>query len=378
MLMLEHDAKELLAAHGLTAPEASLATTARGVSPAFPPPWMVKAQIPAGGRGKSGGILRAETQEDLTFCLSALLGSRIKSHPVRECRIEQAVGSAREVYLSLSLDPRELCVRLLLSERGGVDIEAQGTQQLLVADAPPERAALVAAIEGLAEGLPRELRAPIREAGAKLAAAFLDLEAMLVEINPLFVRADGSWLAGDAKLILDDNALPRQDALRGLLHRRRSAYADAAFKHEHGFDFVVLDPHGEIGLVTTGAGLSMQLIDELVGLGARPFNFCDIRTGQMRGDPARLIHVLGQIAQGPNIRAILVNIFAGITDLAEFASLLVTAMNAVPELKAPVVARLVGHGEAAAAAILAASKLSLTIEPDLERAVALVSGSGDA
>ena len=96
-------------------------------------------------------------------------------------------------------------------------------------------------------------------------------------------------------------------------------------------------------MITTGAGLSMQLIDELKSQGRRPLNFCDIRSGQFRGDPARLIAVMRWIASRPTVRVVLVNIFAGITDLAEFARLLVQAAEAVPELRVPIVARLIGR-----------------------------------
>ena len=101
----------------------------------------------------------------------------------------------------------------------------------------------------------------------------------------------------------------------------------------------ILDPDGDIGLITTGAGLSMQLIDELVARGLSPFNFCDIRTGQFKGDPARLIQVMRWLAAGPNIHAVLINFFAGHTHLGEISRLLLQALDAVPELTAPITAR---------------------------------------
>src|SRR5262249_23183389 len=125
------------------------------------------------------------------------------------------------------------------------------------------------------------------------------------------------------------------------------------------------------GLITTGAGLSMQLIDELKAQGRRPLNFCDIRSGQFRGDPARLIAVIRWIVSRPNVRVVLVNIFAGITDLAEFGRLLVQATVQVPELRVPIVARLIGRNLANAIDILRESDLSVTVEPDLDRAIQL-------
>ena len=178
---------------------------------------------------------------------------------------------------------------------------------------------------------------------------------MLIEINPLFVYPDGRWVAGDAKIVTDDNALPRQKALESLVEARAAAYPDVARKHEHGFDYVVVDPEGEIGLLTTGAGLSMMLIDELRAAGLKPYNFLDIRTGGLRGETKRLTQVLKWIGEGQKVRVLLVNIFAGITDLGEFSRLLVEAIAAAPQLKVPVVARLVGNGLPAAREVLAAA-----------------------
>ena len=138
-------------------------------------------------------------------------------------------------------------------------------------------------------------------------------------------------MAGDAKVVVDLNAVQRQPRISAMIAARPDIYADANRKLREGFDYVELDPDGEIGLVTTGAGLSMMLIDELTARGGKPLNFCDIRTGQMRGSPARLQRVLEWIAARPSLRVVLVNIFAGITDLAEFATLLATAIEQTPE-----------------------------------------------
>jgi succinyl-CoA synthetase beta subunit len=187
-----------------------------------------------------------------------------------------------------------------------------------------------------------------------------------VEVNPLFVLDGGHWIAGDAKLVTDDNALPRQKDLEALVRTRAAAYPDVARKHEHGFDYVEVDPDGEIGLLTTGAGLSMMLIDELRAAGLKPFNFLDIRTGGLRGETKRLTQVLSWIGQGPKVRVLLVNIFAGITDLGEFSGLLVTALESAG-LKVPVVARLVGTNLASAREALA--KAGIPLHTDLDSAV---------
>jgi succinyl-CoA synthetase beta subunit len=133
---------------------------------------------------------------------------------------------------------------------------------------------------------------------------------------------------------------------------------------------VVVDPEGEIGLLTTGAGLSMMLIDELRAAGLKPYNFLDVRTGGLRGETARLVNVLKWISAGSSVRVLLVNIFAGITDLAEFSRLLVGALAQVPELKVPAVARLVGNGLPAAREVL--EKAGIHLYTDLDEALAEV------
>ena len=203
------------------------------------------------------------------------------------------------------------------------------------------------------------------------AEAFPALDALLLEINPLFIWPDGRWAAGDAKLIVDDNALPRQPAVQRLLEQRPWAYPETVIKWTEGFDYVDLHPDGEIGLVSTGAGLGMMVVDELEAQGLKARNFVDIRTGLLRGDPRRLIRVLEWIAAGPNLRVVLINVFAGVTHLGEFARLLLEALDRVPQVKVPVVARLVGTGLDEARAVLAASPRRIVLTTDLDEAVAM-------
>jgi len=224
------------------------------------------------------------------------------------------------------------------------------------------------AIDTLVGGMAPAKAAALRAAARRVASFFLEREAVLVEINPLFVRPDGTWLAGDAKIVTDDNALDRQPALRELVQRRADVYREVALKLEHGFDYVVVDADGEIGLLTTGAGLSMMLIDELRAAGLKPYNFLDIRTGGLRGETTRLVKVLQWIGEAPRVRVVLINIFAGITELGEFSKLLVSAIRQAPALKVPVVARLVGNGLPAARAVLAEADIAL--HTDLDAALA--------
>jgi succinyl-CoA synthetase beta subunit len=367
MLLVEADGKALLRAAGIAIPEATLAASA---GPALPGsgPWMVKAQVPVGGRGKAGGVVRCSTSAEVDDALTRLLRSQIKGHEVRSCLVESAVTGADEYYLSLILDPANYGVRVTLLREGGVDVEQAHNPGERSRLCPPEHHAIAAAVRELAAHEPSDRSAALIDTGEKLARLFLERELMLAEINPLFVGPHGC-IAGDAKIVVDLNAAYRQPELKSTIERNAASYPDAVRKLASGFDYVEVDPHGEIGLITTGAGLSMMLIDEMTARGAKPLNFLDIRTGLLRGDPARLTAALGWIAERKSVRAVLVNIFAGITDLAEFANLLCVALERTPALQVPVVARIVGNRFAEARAILAEKRPDIAVEEDLAAAL---------
>lgn len=373
MLLLEADGKRLLREAGMAVPEGIVLRDVAdaGTLPGSGP-WIAKAQVPVGGRGKAGGVRRVDRVDELGAVLGAMLGSHIKGCAVREVLVEE-VSAGAEHYLAVLVDAEAGALRLLYSSHGGMDVESRGFGDghgVSIAFAP-EPAALDEAIAGLLTSVPAERRDGLRTAATQLGRLVLQRQLLLAEVNPLFAVDARRWVAGDAKVVIDMNAVPGQPALRTLLEERRDAYPDAWRKVSEDFDFVEIDEGGEIGLVTTGAGLSMMLIDELVARGLKPYNFCDMRTGQMRGSPARLLRIFDWLAAARDVRVLIVNIFAGITDLAEFAKLLVDALRARPGFRPPVVARLIGNGEAAARAIVEANPdLLIRWEPDLERAIA--------
>jgi succinyl-CoA synthetase beta subunit len=369
MMLLEHDAKELLRALGLNVPEASLAIDAADAAHC-PVPVVVKAQVPAGGRGKAGGIRMARTAAERDAAVSDILGLTIKGHAVRAVRLEQPVEFVAEAYVSFTIDAARAKVRILMSPQGGIDIEDEASRHtLLSAEADLDADDMARHVAILCAELPEALQGPVQDAAKGLIGAFFALEAVMLEINPLFITPDGGWMIGDAKLVADDNAFERCGAVRERIASQPRLYPEAALKLEQGFDFVRLDANGRVGLVTTGAGLSMQLVDELTARGVPPFNFCDIRTGMFRGDPSRLIQVLGWILEGPSVDVIMVNFFAGATDLAETTRLLLIALERI-NTKTPVVARLIGNNLDAALEIIAEAGNPITVETDLDRAIA--------
>lgn len=368
MYLLEHDAKTLLARHGIPVPAGCLMSSSDLDAASLPPgPWVVKGQITAGGRGKAGLIKTADTTADVTARAQDIIGREAKGRTVKSVRVEQQVKGASEAYIALLLDPAEAGVRIIMAESGGMDIEALPKDALQAATAAPEMTAIIATAAGLAANIGGAAGQALAEAAARMAETFLQEEALLVEINPLFVYPDGRWVAGDAKVVTDDATLPRQPAQRALLQDAQAPYRETALKDVHGCDYVVVDPDGEIGLLTTGAGLSMMLIDEMRAAGLKPYNFLDIRTGGLRGETKRLVSVLNWMREGRRVRVLLINIFAGITELGEFSRLLVSALKDVPAFDVPVVARLVGNGMDAARGVLA--EAGITLHADLDDAL---------
>jgi succinyl-CoA synthetase beta subunit len=368
MLLIEADGKALFADHGIAVPPGVVVTAADIIAPpAETGPWMVKAQVPVGGRGKAGGVRLCGSADDVAAAVRGMLGARLKGHLVEACLIEQ-VASGEERYLAMMVDPPSYGIRVIYLAEGGVEVESADGAARAGVTCAPDVPAIVATLDVLLAREPEPIRAHVAALGRKLADMLLARELALAEINPLFV-SDAGCIAGDAKVVVDLGAVDRQTRIGDLIAARPSIYLDANRKLQEGFDYVELDPEGEIGLVTTGAGLSMMLIDEMTARGFKPLNFCDVRTGQMRGSPQRLMRVLEWITSRPSLRVVLVNIFAGITDLGEFAGLLAEAVASTPGLKVPVVARLVGRGADDARRVLAEKRPDIAVEEDLSAAL---------
>ena len=372
MLLIEADGKSLFRQIGIPVPD-GVVVEAETPLPALPGdgPWVVKAQVPVGGRGKAGGVAVCRNRQEVVDAVRRMIGRPIRGHVVRACLIERAVEGV-EAYVSLVVDAAEGAVRVMYSGDGGVDIE-QATRQggLMSVSCEADIESVRGGIAGLAGTMTPAAAAAFGPIAERLAVLLFEKELLLAEVNPLFLTSDGA-VAGDAKIVVDTNALERQPELLAFIDRRPQIYRDVWRKVHEGFDFIDLDDDGSIGLVTTGAGLSMMLIDELVTRGGKPINFCDIRTGQFRGSPERLIRVLEWLTEKKNIRVIFINIFAGITDLGEFARLLVQALERSPAQRVPVIARLVGTGEQAAIEYLKSARPGLSVYSDMEPALAKV------
>jgi succinyl-CoA synthetase beta subunit len=369
MLLIEADGKALFKAAGLPVPAGVFVTAGDAHELPGPGPWVVKAQVPVGGRGKAGGVVVCATPEEVDAALARIPGMTIKGHVVRACLVEAAARGG-EAYLSIIIDAASGGVRINFAREGGIGIEetaaSEGGLSTRVCGATLRE--VLSGFESLLGTVAPDLRVQVLPVAGKLAALFFEKQLLLAEINPLFTCERGA-VAGDAKVVLDVNVIETDAALAGLVLARPEIYRDVNRRIAEGFDFIDLDETGAVGLVTTGAGLSMMLVDELVAGGVRVANFCDIRTGQMRGDPARLVRVLSWLAEKPSLKAVFVNVFAGITDLAEFARILVEALRQCPTLTTPVIVRIVGSNEENAKSYLAAVRPDLAVYSDMEAAI---------
>jgi succinyl-CoA synthetase beta subunit len=334
MQLLEHDAKARLAAHGVAIPRGVLVaspTDAATAAHSIGGPVAVKAQVPIGGRGRAGAIKLVDPDR-AAQAADELLGSTFRGFPVDRVLVEQAIEAVRELYLGITVDPRLRRPVLLLGAAGGIDVEEGADSIARVSFSAcrslrPAQVWLAASRVGIADRAE-----PLIAIALAVADVFHSERARLVEVNPLVETNDGSFVAADVRIV-PASATDAGDTLDPIV--RESARL--------GFDLLLLDEGGDVGLITTGAGASMLLVDLLRAEGLRPINFCDLRTGSLRGDPSRIDFVLSTLAASRGLHAIAVNVFAGVTDLDEFARLLLRALGRRP-LGAPVVARVEGRG----------------------------------
>jgi succinyl-CoA synthetase beta subunit len=230
VFLIEHHGKEVLASHGIPVPAGVFVPAGGDVSSTRIPdgPVMVKAQVAAGGRGKAGGVERAASREDVARIVKSLDGRLLNGKPIHGFRIEQHVDFAHEAYVSLSIDGETARIRLLVSAEGGVDVEARAVDEGAAPTALAEPENLAAAAAALCARLPSLARAALTDAVPRLDDVFTRHEATLIEINPLFVMRDGRWIAGDVKLVIDDNAIVRQPAIAALLEKHSGIYPESA------------------------------------------------------------------------------------------------------------------------------------------------------
>ena len=343
MKLHEFQAKQLLARAGIPIPDGHLATTpqeAEAAARAIAAPVAVKAQVHVGGRGKAGGIKVAKTPDEARAAASAILGMDIKGLRVEKVYVERAADVDRELYLGITLDRDRRRPVVMLSTVGGMDIEevaasqpekiARGWPSPLLGLLPFEARSLA-----FTAGVPERQREAVADIARRLYAVYVETDASLVEINPLFVQKDGSVLAGDAKLDIDDNALFRQPDLAKLKEISPDEEAEEKAR-ALGFSYVQLD--GDVGIIGNGAGLVMSTLDAVKLAGGSAANFLDVGGGAKEEVVRSALEI---VLANPRVRSVLINIFGGITRGDEVARGVLDVTRAHPP-RVPLVIRLSG------------------------------------
>jgi succinyl-CoA synthetase beta subunit len=379
--LYEYQGKQLFARYGIPVSEGAIADTpaeARAAAEQLAAPVVVKAQVLVGGRGKAGGIKLAADPAEAEQHAAAILGMDIRGHTVRRIWVERSSDIEREYYFSITFDRGAKRPLLMLTTAGGIDIEE-------VAASTPERLARLhldpligfqpfhARRLCFDAGLPAD---EMRQAGDIMAAAyraFVETDAMLVEINPLIVTPDGELRALDSKYTVDDNALFRHPDIAEM--RDLAALPpEERMARERGVTYVKLD--GYIGILGNGAGLVMSTLDVVAGAGGQPANFLDVGGGAQADEIVTAMEVL---LSDPNVRAVLFNVFGGITRCDEVARGILTALERL-DVRVPIVVRLDGTNDVEGRRLLAEAapanlRVAETMLGAAEQVVALA-GSG--
>ena len=383
----EYQAKELLTAFGVPVPKGGVAYSAEqavyrateigGLR------WVVKAQIHSGARGKAGGIRLCSTDADVRQAAKDLLGKTLVTAqtgpdglPVHRLLVEQALPIERELYVGLVLDRKRERIVVVAHPHGGMEIEeiAQREPAAILREVV-EPAVGMQAFQARELGFGLGLAPPQvgQAATAILGAyqAFRELDATMVEINPLVVTQDGQVLALDVKMSFDDNAMFRRPNVAELRDYAQEDPREAEAA-EHGLNYVALE--GDIGCIINGAGLAMATMDMIKHAGGEPANFLDIGGG---ASPDRVAAAFRLVLSDKNVRAILVNVFAGINRCDWVAEGVVQAVREV-RVPVPLVVRLAGTNVEEGRRILKASGLEIHTADTLSEAAERVVAARDA
>ena len=373
----EYQAKALLADFGVPIPPGGLAYSPEQAqyraSEIGGEQWVIKAQVHTGGRGKAGGIRLCQSEQEVWTAADEMLGSRLvtnqtgpRGRGVYRLYVESVADIEREIYLGFVLDRATERVMLVASAAGGMEIEQ-------IAEEDPEsmiRVVIEPAV-GLQAFQAREVAfalgldaSLVTEAANTLRAcyrSFRDLDATMVEINPLVVTADGRILALDAKMTFDDNALFKHQRISELRDKSQEDPREMRAT-DRGLSYVGLE--GDIGCIINGAGLAMATMDMIKHSGGEPANFLDIGGG---ASPERVAKAFNLVLSDDNVKGVLVNIFAGINRCDWVAQGVVKAMQDL-DIQVPVVVRLSGTNVEEGRRILEESSVSLITADTLAEA----------
>jgi succinyl-CoA synthetase beta subunit len=357
MKLYEYQARELLAASGIPVPPGEVADSPEQAVEAARKlglPVVLKAQVLAGGRGKAGGVKLARSPEEVRARAREILSLRIKDVAVRRLLAVRAVEIRKEYYLGLTVDRSAKKTVAIVSASGGVDIEelaAREPQAILTAHIDPQSGPDQAALARLLDRVfPAGRSSAALQTLLALYGLFRSKDASLVEVNPYAELADGSLLAADAKVVLDESGLAKHPELEG--YRNAEEYsAEETAARAAGLSYVSLE--GDIGCIVNGAGLAMATMDQIKLFGGSPANFLDVGGSS---SPEKVLTALNILRSNPRLKAILINIFGGITRCDDIARGILIARRQA-DLPLPMVIRLVGTNQKEGAALLAGEGL---------------------
>jgi succinyl-CoA synthetase beta subunit len=360
MRLFEYEAKEAFRQAGISLPPSGIATTpdeAAKIANELACPVVIKAQVLTGGRGKAGGIKFAKNPAETKTKATEILKMTIHGHPVQRLLVEKRLDIQQEIYVGITIDRGRRRPVVICSAMGGVDIEQ-------VAEEHPEKIARfwTDPVLGLREFEARQIaknagfegRAMLQVAGflLRLWQVFIKNDAELTEINPLIVTKDGTYVAADARLNVDDNSLFRHKALAERVSKGISEQTELERRaQEHGMTYVELQ--GNIGIIGNGAGLVMATMDAVKYYGGSPANFLDVGGGATAD---RMLNALEIVISHPDVEAVFINILGGITRCDEMARGIVDAQKTLPR-KVPIVIRMIGTREKEGAEILEAANI---------------------
>lgn len=345
MKLYEYEAKEIVSKYGIPVPKGRVASNpdeARSAALEIGLPVVIKSQVLVGGRGLAGGIRFASTLEEVVREASELLSSEIKGEKVEKILVEEMIRVEREIYLSLTIDRYSRTPIYLISTLGGVDIEKlvkEHPDKLLKLNVNPFTGykSFYSRVAARFLELPFESLNTLDLIMGAMYRVMLDYDAELVEFNPLALVKGGGLVALDAKLIIDDNSLWKHPGLVEKYSRELSFYEKKA--RELGFSYVELT--GDVGIIANGAGLTMATMDTISLYGIKPANFLDVGGG---ASADKVYEAVKLLLEHPRVKALLINIFGGITRCDEIARGVVRALQTIGFSK-PIVVRMLGTNE---------------------------------
>jgi len=353
MNLHEYQARELLREAGIPVPAGDIARTAAEagrVAESLGGKVVVKAQVHAGGRGKAGGVKLAAAAAEAEQVAGKILGMTIKGLTVHTVLVAPASDIASEAYVGVIVDRAAHAPTIMVSPAGGIDIEevAARTPEKIFRQRVDARYGLLPhQALGLAFKLYGDVKLARQAADVleKLYRAFVDAGASLAEINPLVVTPQGQVVALDAKIVVDDNELERRPRIAAMRDETAENPAEVQAR-EANLTYIKLD--GNVGCIVNGAGLAMATMDLVKYYGGEPANFLDIGGSS---NPDKVVNALRIITADPNVKAILFNIFGGITRCDDVANGIVAATRQF-KVTVPIVIRLTGTNEKQAVEIL--------------------------